>query len=333
MRVLAVTNMWPTPARPAAGALVAQQVDGLRRAGVEVDILHVDRVERGMRCYARLGAVCREAAARADVIHAMYGGILADIVTRAARGRPTVVSFCGSDLLGEPLAPAPRRLLAWAGTVASRRAARRATAIVVKSRNLARALGRAAPPERVHVIPNGVDLSRFRPLDRTACRRALGWDADVPQVLFPTTDGAAVKRRPLAAAALAELERSGVRTVMRELKGVPHEDVPMWINACDAVLVTSAHEGSPNVVKEALACGVPIVSVDVGDVRERIAGLDGCHIVEAAPQALARALRAVLDGPRRIDARGRVEPLSLQQVSTRLVSVYRTALGPMPAAV
>src|SRR5690606_32230798 len=134
MRVLAVTNMWPTPARPATGALVAQQVDGLRRAGVEVDVLHVERLDRGMRSYARLAPLCRAAAERADVVHAMYGGILADIVTRAARGRPAIVSFCGSDLLGEPLAPAPRRLLAWAGTLASRRAARRAAGIVVKSR-------------------------------------------------------------------------------------------------------------------------------------------------------------------------------------------------------
>ncbi|HEX7087914.1 MAG TPA: glycosyltransferase [Vicinamibacterales bacterium] len=332
MRVLAVTNMWPTPARPAAGALVAQQVVGLRRAGVEIEVLHADRLERGMRCYAGLGSRCRAAAERADVVHAMYGGILADIVTSAARGRPTVVSFCGSDLLGEPLAPAPRRLLAWAGTLASRRAARRAARIVVKSRNLARALGADARPERVHVIPNGVDLSRFRPLDRTECRRALGWDDRTVHVLFPTTNGAAVKRRPLAAAALAELERTGVRAVMRELTGVPHADVPLWINACDALLLTSAHEGSPNVVKEALACGVPIVSVDVGDVRERIAGLDGCRIAEPDPRALAAALREVLDGPRRIDARAQIEPLSLEHVSARLVDVYRRALA-QPAAV
>lgn len=332
MRVLAVTNMWPTPAHPAAGALVAQQVDGLRRAGVDVDVLHVDRLNGGMRCYAGLGSRCRAAAARADVVHAMYGGILADIVTRAARGRPTVVSFCGSDLLGEPLSRPPRRLLAWAGTIASRRAARRAACIVVKSRNLARALDGDAASGRVHVIPNGVDLSRFRPLDRTACRRALGWDDGAIHVLFPTTNGAAVKRRPLAAAALAELERTGVRTVMRELTGVPHANVPLWINACDVLLLTSAHEGSPNVVKEALACGIPIVSVDVGDVRERIAGLEGCRIAGPGPRALADALREVLDGPRRIDARAQIAPLSLEHVSARLVDVYRRALA-QPAAV
>src|SRR5690606_1942012 len=196
-------------------------VDGLRRAGVEVDVLHVDRVERGMRCYARLGAVCREAAARADVVHAMYGGILADIVTRAARGRPTVVSFCGSDLLGEPLSRPPRRLLACAGTIGSRRAARRAACIVAKSRMLARALEGGGASGRVPGIPTGVHLSRSRPLVRTARGRALGRDGGAIPVLFPPPKGAAVKRRPLAADALAERERTGVRNVMLELTGVP----------------------------------------------------------------------------------------------------------------
>jgi glycosyltransferase involved in cell wall biosynthesis len=332
MRVLAVTNMWPSAHRPATGALVAQQVDGLRRAGIEVAVLHVERLERGMRAYARLGAMCRDAAGAADLVHAMYGGVLADVVTRTVRDRPTVVSFCGSDLLGEPLSRPHRRLLAWAGTVASRRAARRAAAVVVKSRNLARALQGAVPAGRIHVIPNGVDLARFRPLDRDACRRALGWRRDVAQVLFPTTNGAAVKRPELARAALARLERAGIRTVLRELTGVPHANVPIWINACDVLLVTSAHEGSPNVVKEALACGVPVVSVDVGDVRERIDRVDGCHIAEATPDALAGTLRLVLAGPRRVDAASQIRLLSLEAVSARLAAVYRTLLAPQARA-
>jgi glycosyltransferase involved in cell wall biosynthesis len=110
------------------------------------------------------------------------------------------------------------------------------------------------------------------------------------------------------------------------LTSVPHEDVPTWINAADAVVVTSTHEGSPNAVKEALACNVPVVSVDVGDVRELLRGIDGCFMVDATAAAVADGLAAALAGEGRVDGRDRHRALSLEATAERVVEVYETVL-------
>jgi teichuronic acid biosynthesis glycosyltransferase TuaC len=317
--------MWPSVARPAAGALVAQQVEGLRRMGIDVAVLHIDRRRRGMRAYASVRRQCREAvrAHRAEVVHVMYGGILSALVTSAITDMPIIVSFCGSDLLGEPLSRPTRRLLAWVGVLASRRAAARADRIIVKSRNLYEALPARVDRHRVRVIPNGVDLDRFQPIDRPSCRDRLGWSADAFHVLFPKTNGADVKRPALARAALDRLRRLGVSADMHDLAGVPHADVPVWMNASDALLLTSAHEGSPNVVKEALACDLPVVSVDVGDVRERIGCVHGCHVADADPVALAGKLFHVVHGPRRVDGRSHMRALALDRISEQMAATYQ----------
>src|SRR5439155_17115093 len=100
------------------------------------------------------------------------------------------------------------------------------------------------------------------------------------------------KRPELAAAAVEHLARRGVDAELFFVDSVPHDRVPTYINAANAVLLTSVTEGSPNIVKEALACEVAVVSVDVGDVSERLAGIDGCFIAKADPAALGDCLFA-----------------------------------------
>jgi glycosyltransferase involved in cell wall biosynthesis len=237
-------------------------------------------------------------------------------VTRTVRDRPVVGAFCGSDLLG---ARATRGIARWSegyGVRASARAARRAAGVTVKSRNLFDALP-SGVEERTWILPDGVDVARFRPLDRRECRRALGLDPDATHVLFPAAPHRPEKRYALAAAAVERLGGAELQT----LGGVRHDDVPLWINAADAVLLTSLYDGSPNVVKEALACNVPLVSVDVGDVRERIDGVDGCFIAAAEADALAAGLgQAVARG--RTAGRERAEELSLERINARLRDIY-----------
>ncbi|MFL6229533.1 MAG: glycosyltransferase, partial [Pyrinomonadaceae bacterium] len=257
--------------------------------------------------------------------------VMARVVTRAVRGVPVVVSFCGSDLLGEKLSRADRRLSAWLGVCASRSAARRADGVVVKSANLCAALPKGLPARKIRIVPNGVDLERFRPLDRAECRARLGWDERAFHVLFPANSGNAVKRPWLARAALDALRARGVRAELHHLSDVPHTEVPVWLNASDALLLTSRHEGSANVIKEALACDVAVVSVDVGDARERLTGVAGCHV--AAPDAaeLARTLALVHDGPRRVEGRAAVAALSIEAVALRLREFYEELLSPLAA--
>jgi glycosyltransferase involved in cell wall biosynthesis len=324
LRALVVTNMYPTQTAPATGTFVAAQVDGLRDVGVHVELLHLAREDGGRRVYRALGTKVKSlvATTEPDVLHVMYGGVMADVTTRAVGDRPVVVSFCGTDLLGTRGYGALADLAIRWGVVASRRAARRAAAIVVKSRNLFDALPRTVDRSRVWILPNGVDFSRFRPMDRSECQRRLGWHEARSHVLFPAPRHRPEKRFGLAQAAIALLNEGGADVELHALERVPHRDVPIWLNAAGAVLVTSSHEGSPNAVKEALACNVPVVSVDVGDVRERIAGIDGCAIADGTPPDLAAKLSRVLERGRGIEARDQIADLSLERVAEQLRDIY-----------
>jgi glycosyltransferase involved in cell wall biosynthesis len=328
MRVLAITNMYPSAAHPAHGVFVEQQVTGLRRIGVDVDVLQVDRVARGMRAYFEMNPLIDEALGRArtDVVHIMYGGVMAERALSRAFVQPTVVTFHGSDLLGEHLSGLTRRLVAHIGVLASHRAARRADAVVAVSQALARALPASVPAGRIHVIPCGIDLDRFVPLDRAACQRTLGWNPEAFHVLFPANAGDPVKRPALAAAAVECLQATGVRAELHHLQGVPNTEVPTWLNASHALLLTSRHEGSPTVVKEALACNVAVVSVDVGDVAERIDGLAGCYLADADPRALADRLTRVSRSGGRVEGRARMTSLSHVAVAERLRALYTQVL-------
>jgi len=187
----------------------------------------------------------------------MYGGVIADKVTREVDGRPSIVSYCGSDLLGENFSGVVRKIISKYGIRASHRAARRARGIVVKSRNLYDALPKDINRSKVRIIPNGIDLDLFRPIDRSYCRHRLGWHRNEFHVLFPANSGDPCKRFNLAKAAVDTIKREGVLPEVHQLRGVPHSEVPLWLNASDVVLLTSLQEGSPNVVKEALACNIP----------------------------------------------------------------------------
>ncbi len=310
------------------GTFIEQQVLGLRRSGLNVDVMHVDRYERGMRSYLTMGAELRSRIQQfqPDVVHAMYGGVLAERVTRFVENKPTVVSFCGSDLLGEYLSGSLRRISSECGILASHIAARRAVGIVVKSRNLEEALPTTVNRSKVRIIPNGIDHERFRPLNQLDCRDKLGWDPEKFHVLFPTNAGDPRKRLYLAQAAIDKADRSGLNAELHQLRGVPHEEVVIWLNASDVVLLTSLHEGSPNVIKEALACDCPVVSVDVGDVRERISGIEGCYIAMPEPDDLGVKLGLVKARGGRIAGRERMQALSLEQSAISLGNLYHEVL-------
>ena len=324
MRILAVTNAYPTREAPASGAFIEQQIVGLRQIGLRVDLLFINRAQKGMWAYLGVAQKVRQAIAsfNCDVVHVMYGGVMADEIVRKVREIPVIVSFCGSDLLGENLSGTTRKLISKYGISASHRAAKRAAGIVVKSDNLYAALPNDLDFAKVRIIPNGVDLQLFKPLDRSHCRRQLGWSDDAFHVLFPTNSGDPCKRFWLASRAVDKLGGSGIPTEIHQLCGVPHDKVPIWLNASNVLLLTSAQEGSPNIVKEALACNVPIVAVDVGDVRQRIGGVDGCYLATPDPKDLAFKLQMVLQSRRRISGRSKVEELSLPRIACQLKNLY-----------
>jgi glycosyltransferase involved in cell wall biosynthesis len=315
MKILVVTNL--------SAPFVRMQIEGLRRVGVEVAELYLDRTNRGRRVYREAPALARQAVEEAvpDVVHVMYGGVMADIVTRTIRSHPVVVTFYGSDLLGgREKRRLAKRISVRYGVRASHRAAACAAAVIVQSQGLADALP-AAERARALIIPDGIDTSLFAPRDRHECQRALGWSASTKHVLFPSSRSRPEKRYELATAAVS-LVQEAEPVELHELSGVPHGQVPTWLNAADSVVLTSTHEGSPNAVKEALSCDVSVVSVDVGDVRERIEGIDGCFLADPTAEDIAAKLATALARRERVEARRHMAEFSLERVAERLLAVY-----------
>jgi glycosyltransferase involved in cell wall biosynthesis len=325
LRVLAVTNLYPTPDDPAYGAFVATQVQSLSRAGIDVDVEFVNGRHRTMDYLAaplRIRRLVR--AGGFDVVHAHYGltGFLA-----AFQRLPLVVTFYGDDLLGTPdrrgRVTLKSRLIRRLGVAAARRAA----GLICMSEEMRQALPSAADRARAHVIPNGVDTDRFCPGDKAAARARLGLDPGERLVLFPNTPGEARKRLDLAEAGVAALAAGGVAARLWVVTRVPHNQMPDHFHAADCLLLTSDWEGSPNVVKEALCCDTPVVSVEVGDVRHWLDLTPGCRLVERTPAAIAAGLREVLCGPGRVDGSAVRDHLSADRVAARVVDVYRAVLA------
>jgi len=322
--VLAVTNIFPNPRSPSSGTFVERQVAGLRGAGITVEVLFVDRETEGMASYRRAGARVKAAVSggRHDLVHSMYGGVLADVATRAA-GIPSVVSFCGSDLMGAQRSGLVSRATAAYGVRASHRAARRASGVIVKSAGLGDALPGDVDRTKVSIIPNGVDFERFRPLPGQGCRSRLGWGEEEFHVVFHDR-GDPDKRLELAGAACDELGRRAVPVSLHLMRNLVHDEVALWLNAADVLLLTSLHEGSPNTVKEALACDRAVVATDVGDVRERLHDIDGCWVAGADAVDLADKLATVhrRPRPRRVAGREAMAGLSLEAVAQRMLDFY-----------
>lgn len=316
MRVLFVTNMWPDEERPWYGAFVKSQADSLERLGVELDVMSI-------RGYAGRGAYASAAARMArlgrslphDVVHAHYGhsGAVARLQTRA----PLILSYCGDDLLGTRTNGGGLSTRSRIEAAVFRQLARASAATITKSEEMQRALP-ASVRGRNHVIPNGVDLDRFRPIPRDEARRLLGWDAEERTALFLANPAIATKNHPLAVATCERLP--GVR--LRVAHDHPYSDVPLLLSAADALLFTSLSEGSPNVVKEAMAAELPVVSTPVGDVPERLRGVPGCYVREADPDALAVALAEAIERGRAPEARAAVAPLSSEAVARRILDLY-----------
>jgi glycosyltransferase involved in cell wall biosynthesis len=306
---------------------VRREAEALRAAGHRVDVFQfrndsylpwrvVDQI-RKLR-----GEIRRT---RPDLIHAQFGKFNALVAALAARGTPLVITFRGTDINRNTGYSWLRSTL---GLAASQLAAFAAQGLVCVSREIrSKVWARRARPSIV--VPTGVDLRSFVPLERKTARERLGFDLDAKIILFNAGKNPAVKDPELASAAVAEAGRrvQNLRFVVLDGTKQP-EEVPVYMNAADCLLVTSRTEGSPTVVQEAMACNLPVVSVDVGDVRERLADVAQCAVVPGRdPAALGEALAAVLREPRRSDGRAHTAALSVEAIAATLADFYAALLG------
>ena len=288
-----------------------QQVETLERLGVECTTLEVpgehkarETVEtRSVSDYLRfVPTVLKHSFGDYDLIHANYG--LTAPIALAQPNLPVVLSLWGTDLDGK---------YGWV----SEMCATQCEAVIVMSEDMKRSLG-----QECHVIPHGIDMERFAPGDQRAAREEVGWDPDKRHVLFPYPPIRDVKNYPLAERVVERArERFDEEIELQTVYGVEHEMVSIYMNAADALLLTSKREGSPNSVKEALSCNLPVVATDVGDVRERLSNVHPSAVGRNEDE-LVEGLLSVLREGTRSNGREAVRELGLDRMGERIIDIY-----------
>ncbi|MEA2145604.1 MAG: hypothetical protein QOG59_1191 [Solirubrobacteraceae bacterium] len=304
VRALIVTNMYPTPARPALGSFVRDQVAALQRLpGLELELFHF--APGGPGAYVRAAPALRRrfGAQRFDVVHAHFG--LTAWPALAAHGTVHAVTLHGTDLAH------PRSRLITAAALA------RMDLVATVSQALADQVPGWALRGAQAVLPCGVDLGRFVPMPRAEARAQLGLAPSAPCLLF-----AADPRRP-------EKRYDRARTLagpvaLHSLGDVEPERVPLWVNAANAVLVPSEREGFGLAVLEALACDVPVLATPVGVHPEALAGVPGtlCAPFDAARWGAALAPHLAHEDPR-VPGRARAELYSSDRMAARVFAAWR----------
>jgi teichuronic acid biosynthesis glycosyltransferase TuaC len=307
VRVLVVTNFMPDAGAPQRGRWVRDQVDEVRRRGVDVDLFEFAR-GRGeyLPAARRLRALLRQE--RFDLVHAHYG--LAGWVAKLAGAAPLIVTFHGTDVRHHLVGHLSRRL-AW-----------RIDLVAAVSRALFEAEdgrpGLPAVPGSA-VLPCGPALERFAPTSREEARRALGLEPDGRFLFFPANPARPEKRHDraaaLAAACGADLLSGG---------SIEPQRMPLYMNAANTVVVTSDYEGFGMTAVEALACDVPVLSTPVGIAPYALGGVEGCLCADFDLDDWEAAARRHLeaDDPR-VAGTARAATLSAAPMAERVIEAYR----------
>lgn len=320
-RVMMITSEWPNPCAPHLASFVVRQVDALLKAGIEVDVFHFRGAKNPIN-YFRAWVSLRKKLSKEhyDLIHAQWGQ---SALLAWPKKHPLVVTFRGSDV--EAHVDFRGKYL-WQGRLLnflSRLVATRADEAIVVSARLTQRL----PDRDYHIIPSGLDLNTFVQLNKNKAREALGISLNAKVVMFGGDPRRPEKRYSLAEIAIELLSQQMPDIQFIVPSNVPHPQMPVYLNAADVLLLTSLYEGSPNVIKEALACNLPLVSTNVGDVRERIRNIEGCEVcIDDRPETIAAALSRVLSRGQRIDGRHAVLDLDEKLLTQKVIQVYYRAI-------
>lgn len=306
MRVLLVTNMYPTDEEPSFGTFVKNQVDDIKAAGIEIDVLFIygrkskwNYVWNVFRFWKRL------LMNQYDLIHCHY--IFSGLIARLQWKYPVVVTHHGTELvMGGWVAKLIRLTHSWFDRV------------IVVSQAQIDILNDPA----IALIPCGIDFNLMSLIPQIEARRYLNLSLDKRVVLWAGEYWRPEKRYYLVeqAMALVREELSDVEFVL--VSGQPHSVIPYYMNACDVLVLTSSYEGSPTVVKEAMACNLPVVSTDVGDVAQVIQGVEGCYLCKPNPQDIARKLVKVLLWGQRTSGRQKIDYLDANKIAQKIVKIY-----------
>ena len=295
--------------------LITAQGESLKNENVEVCYFQI--VGKGFSGYIKnIGKLKRFLKKNAfDIIHAHYSfsGVIASL---SFPKKPIVVSLLGSDTNSggflKKIILFFRKFFCW-------------DVLIVKSEEM----NKNIPFGNGIVIPNGVNLHHFKEKSKVECRNKLNWDPNKVHILFGANPERPEKNFYLATQSINLLKNNLIQ--LHFFENVQHCDVPTWLNGSDVVVLPSLWEGSPNVVKEAMACNCPVVATDVGDIRWLFGNLPGYFIADFTPENFSATLEKALEFVRehgRPCGRGRLIELGLssETIAKKLVDIYENVI-------
>jgi len=291
--------------------IIKSQADSLIRNGVHIEFFSIKG--KGLKGYINniipLRKFLKEN--KYDIIHAHYG--LSAFVATFAGARPLVVSLMGSDVLEGGLQLKLIRLFKrnrWKLTI-------------VKNNEMAKIVGE----KHAVVIPNGVYINKFVPLNKNKSKSEIKLNHKRDYIIFLANPLRSEKNFSLVQKAFNLIKSNKLELIC--LHNISHEEVPYYLNSSSVVVLSSLWEGSPNVIKEAMACNCPIVSTDVGDAKWVMGDTEGCYISSFNPDDMANQIKKALDFGKRTNGRQRIIELGLDSdtVAKRIIELYKQALG------
>lgn len=285
---------------------ITEQAKAIQNRGVEIKYFGI--IGKGplayLKSYKSFAKII--GSFKPDIIHAHYG--LSGLFANMQRQTPVITTYHGSDINLSTVLPL------------SKIAARLSRYNIYVSKELAR---KANAKKKFNVIPCGVDLSVFHPIGKTEAREKLGLGLKKTYILFSASCDNPVKNCNLAKAAINKLNRD---IDLIELKGYSREEVNLLLNACDLALMTSNMEGSPQFIKEAMACKCPIVSTSVGSVKEIIADAEGCFLTTFGSDDIAEKIKLALDFEGRTNGNTKVKSMDIDIVADQISSIYNKVI-------
>jgi len=323
LNILFVTSMHPSSTFPLRGVIVQRLAAALRDLGHRVDFVELGVGSPVRYLFARSRVAKAIRVADPDVIHVHFGYSGLAVPHTSV---PIVTTFNGDDLTGTPRASGHLTFKSRLGIVASQYAAWRSARCIAVSKTLRERIWTKALRDKTEVIRDAVDPSLFRPLPRREARERLGVPQDAVLIIFPHNAWEPRKRVWLAKAAVGALRESIPKASLWIVNDRPADQMPWYYAAADAMVVTSMFEGGPTATKEALACGIPVVSVAVGDLDLFAEAPLGASCVEDHPSALASALRKRLEQPPTERVSFLPDTLTLEYAARRVSELYRQVI-------
>jgi glycosyltransferase involved in cell wall biosynthesis len=292
--------------------IVSRQALSLTNIGLEVSIFKIEG--KGLLSYLKNRNKLKKELTQNnfDLIHAHYSfsGILAGISTRKI---PIITSLMGSDV---------KVSVFWKCIILFSNSFLWKKTIVKAERML-----HDIKLKNVHVIPNGVDFEVFKPIDSRIAKSKVNFTDRKKYVIFVSDPERKEKNFELALKAIDRLQKKSnveLYVVFNE-NGLSAEAICDFMNAADALLMTSMYEGSPNVIKEAMACNCPIVSTDVGDVNNVIGTTNGCFITDNNPENIARKLEKAINFGK-TNGRKNIDYLNSKKIALEISNLYQHVL-------